>query len=110
MPDSTDIPLGVTMIKDLRSAHRGLYLGKSKYVCGNKYNHSLLYMSCNTCNKSRGLAVERAAQSKDARGTMILEGDFYIVPFLHPWFHTKLEALEVQSSKNLKAIQSQNNL
>lgn len=86
MPDSTDIPLGVTMIKDLRSAHRGLYLGKSKYVCGNKYNHCLLYMSRNTCNKSRGLAVERAAQSKDAQETMILEGDFYIVPFLLPGF------------------------
>lgn len=68
LPDSTDIPLGVFMIKDLRSAHTALYSGKSKYMCRNNYNYHLQYVSCDTYNKSRGLGVKEATQDKDDPG------------------------------------------
>ena len=93
------MPLGVSMTNDLRSAQRGLCSGKSKCICGNNYNHHLLYVSCNTHNKSRGLGVEEAAQDKDARGTMILEGDFYKVSFHHPYSHAYGLGLQSPSSK-----------
>lgn len=72
------------MTKDLRSDHRGLCSGKSKYTRGNTDNHHLLYVSRATYNKHRGLGVEEAAQGKYALGAMILEGDFHKVAFHHP--------------------------